>query len=536
MNEWDAFPAVSSGRQDQGWDAFPPAKSGAPTFNERFAADEAAPLANRAALKSGLENKAVDMTTGPRVGPSHSLAIDMGNILSGAQQGTTSQMSAHRGNLLSTDVYRGDDNTLSFKNPETGQIVPTDQKAHVVLLDPADNRYKVYARSAQSDAGPLESVSKVMTAGMMAGAPTVRPSVASGIKATAPTVQQLKDAYKAAKDSPVVEAVQIAPQAMTSQADTIMAELSNKKFSASRAPQTFGLLAELRGAPLGQLDAPGVNVTMANVDDFRYQLGLIAGGQGPDAAAAQLAKAKLDAWVPKIASADTIAGDPAAAHAVMQGGRQDYTAAKLGEALDKRIAKAELQTGATHSGMNLQNQLRQKAVQFLNSPDSSALSATERRVMEEFAKGTAPQNILRFIGKKLGNVFTTGAGMTGGALLGGPAGAAAGLGVGAVGYGMQKLSNVLTARQAEQLSEMIRSRSPLGQGIKNSVEAWQKYAEMAAKNPTSPRAISMLNITSRNLSNNLGSVGISIDPAKLQGTVRGAAEEEQAEPIRVLND
>jgi hypothetical protein len=364
-----------------------------------------------------------------------------------------------------------------------------------------------------------------------------RAAAAAG-KAAAPTTQQLLDAFGAAKRSPVVEAVQIRPEAAGKISDVIQAELSGQKFSESRAPQTFGLLNEIKAnmaqAPKFQMQgltsagpiapgAPPPAVTMANIDDIRYQLGLIAKGNSPDAAAAQIAKKRLDSWVDSgIPKTDVLAGDPAAAQQVMQAARADYTAGKLSEALDKRIAKAEDLAGGEHSGLNLGNKLRQKVGQFLDSPDSRALSDAERETMKQFVQGSTAQNVLRYVGNFLG-----GGGGLGSAFMAVSTG-----GMSApVGLGLRMLSNSLTSRQADRLSELLRSRSPLGQQMQASMDSWSKYAQAAQTAPSTPRILAMLTIQSRNLANNLRDAGIMVTPdnimRSLTGPIPGAAQEQQ---------
>lgn len=116
------------------------------------------------------------------MGPSDSLAVDFNNVLPAAEQGATSLMSSLQKNLISSDVYQSDAGDALFKDA-TGNVVPTDKSKHIVLRDPADGRMKVFGRSAETDAGQLEGVARVMTAGMVMGAPTARPGIASAMAA-----------------------------------------------------------------------------------------------------------------------------------------------------------------------------------------------------------------------------------------------------------------------------------------------------------------------------------------------------------------
>lgn len=393
-------------------------------------------------------------------------------------------------------------------------------------------------------------------------------------KAVAPTVKQLKESYVAAKNSPTVEAVQISPQAATRQADTILAELEAKKFSESRARDTFGLLNELKdsapkaapakfemrgleSAGMTAPAAPKATVTMANIDDVRYQLGLIAGGQGPDAAAAQIAKKKLDDWLggagtkgPEVTTIhspnlnatttikigpegrpakpgairqeDVIAGDVAEAQAIMQAGRGDYARAKVAEALDNRLALGELRAAGANSGLNIANTLKQRMTSFLYdgrgnlTDEAKQLSKTELAAAEQFIKGSGRENFLRGAGNFLGG----GGGFGSLASLGIGVGTAgmAGAALPATGFGLRLISNSVAKSDAAKLSELIRSNSPLGKQMRVSVESWEKYAKLAKQRPMTPRIVAMLGLQSRNLSNNLKDAGITVTPEDL---VRG---------------
>lgn len=171
------------------WAADPVAEQG-DTFSDRFGG--MAPTTAKG-LRGGLEEQAAAMTRGPQTSPGQAMAIDYGNILSSAQQGTTGQIASHQPNLISTDVFQSDSGEVMFRDPQTGQVVPTDASKHVALRDPADNRVKVYARAPETEAGPLESGAKVLSAGMLAGAPTARPGLALARAAPVNEIAQSAD-------------------------------------------------------------------------------------------------------------------------------------------------------------------------------------------------------------------------------------------------------------------------------------------------------------------------------------------------------
>ena len=261
---------------------------------------------------------------------------------------------------------------------------------------------------------------------------------------------------------------------------------------------------------------------MANVDSARRRLGAMAGRGDEEAAAAGIAKKKLDEWVGNMTPADVLTGDPQLAQKIMTEGRSDYAGAKLGEAFDKKIAQGELRSSTTHSGQNLDNLLRQKAEQFLNSDASRNLTATQRAAVEKVAEGTTNRNIIRFAGKFLGGGGGLGALASGGvsAAALGPVGIAAP----AIGFALNKLGSHLTARQAAKVSEMIRADTPLGRQMQGPLQNFGNAVQLATVSPTA-RNLSRLTLASRNLSTNLKDADISIAPNDLLKSLFGKPAE-----------
>jgi hypothetical protein len=344
-------------------------------------------------------------------------------------------------------------------------------------------------------------------------------------QAAIPKAQELVDSYLAAKNSPVVADVEIKPRALASEVRKWATELEKSWVTPKLAPDTYEIL--------GQMAAPRGPLTMANVDEARRQLGEIAGKGGTDSAAAMHVKRALDDWMLKgVKQADVIRGDVTKAQKIMQAGRGDYSKAKLAEALDTRIAEGEIQAGGQHSGMNVQNILRQKVGSYLKSDDSNGLSAMERKAAEQFASGGAGgEKFLRFAGKWLGGGGGLGSMATtaGAVAYAGPVGLAAP----AAGLGLTFLSNAISRSEAQKLSELIRANSPLGKQLQSSIAAWTKYATAAHQKPMTPRIQAMLTIQSRNLSNNLRDAGIIASPQDIMRSVLThrpvAAEGEQGE-------
>jgi hypothetical protein len=313
------------------------------------------------------------------------------------------------------------------------------------------------------------------------------------------SIDELKSSYVAARKSPEVAAAKIKPEATARNAEITTAELEKDWLDPELAPKTHYILKKLQTPPEGS------STTMANVDSARRLLGRLAGKGDEEAAAAQIAKGKLDEWVGGLSDADALSGSPTAAHGILQAGRADYSTAKLAEALDSKLTKAELQASGTYSGLNQQNAIKQKVTQFLNSDESRSLNTTERAAAEAVVNGTAPEKVVRFVANLLGGgggMGTLASGAAGHALAG-PGGLLAPL----AGFGLNRL-------------EMIRSRPQLGKQIAGPVEEFSKAAEAAEISPTA-RNLSRLTIASRNLSNNLKDADINIAPNELLKSLFG---------------
>src|SRR4029077_15140918 len=106
-----------------------------------------------------------------------------------------------------------------------------------------------------------------------------------------------------------------------------------------------------------------------------------------------------------------------------------------------------------------------------------------------------------------------------GHLIAGPAGMAGP----AIGLGLHRRGGVKHGRQAERLSQLIRSESPLGKQLAGPVEDFSKAAQAVEVSPTA-RNLSRLTIASRNLSNNLKDADIHIAPNDIMKSLFGKSE------------
>lgn len=114
------------------------------------------------------------------------LLSDTENVMSAAEQRTTPNIGAQSKNALGEATIDEEGNILI--KGQNGQLLPTDTSKHVTLRDPATGKQMVYARSEETNEGPVTGLSRVAMQGMGAGAPAnaavgsaraVNPSVAA---------------------------------------------------------------------------------------------------------------------------------------------------------------------------------------------------------------------------------------------------------------------------------------------------------------------------------------------------------------------
>jgi hypothetical protein len=180
-------PAAAPTRPARGrWEADAVAEAKQP-FGARFAG-EAAPGPQRPdELSSALAQRAARADRGPAMSAPVQMSIDMENQPIAAGQRTTPIMSAHAPNLLSAEVHQNDSGEIVFRDPSTGQMVPTDRNKHVVLRDPTDGRLKVFGRTDSTDEGRLSGMGRILSSGALAGAPTARAAAVSAHNLARPT-------------------------------------------------------------------------------------------------------------------------------------------------------------------------------------------------------------------------------------------------------------------------------------------------------------------------------------------------------------
>lgn len=230
-------------------------------------------------------------------------------------------------------------------------------------------------------------------------------------------------------------------------AGDIRTKLNNSGVRPSNAKGIHDALDELQNPATA--GAPDVQDLVAARESIKNQLG------SPDASkkGAFIALPKIEAAIDRLS--------PGTMNDLKQADK-NYGAFKASEALDKKVASADLRASAVDSGMNVGNKIRQKVASLLESSEARYLSAETKADLEQIVRGTWTQNGMRHVANLLGG--GGGLGMLASGTAGYEAGGIPGALAGAVtGRGFKIANNISVTRQAQRVAEGIRRRSPLGQ-------------------------------------------------------------------------
>ena len=273
----------------------------------------------------------------------------------------------------------------------------------------------------------------------------------SSLKAATPALTDVKNeatnAYDALTSRNVATPIQ--QSTLDNLADNITQTLNNKGIRPSTASSIHNAVDEIRSP--ANLGAPDVADLVAARQNVKSLLG------SPDAnkAGAFVALGKIESAIEQ---------NSPGTMATIREADKNYAAVKANEALDKRLARAELRASGEHSGTNIGNKIRQQVTNYLLSNEAKYLSPETKDDLKKIVKGTASQNTIRMVANLLGGGGGLGmlAGGTAGYEAGGWPGALAGA---AAGRALKFTNNRAVVNQAERVAEAIRRRSPLGQSM-----------------------------------------------------------------------
>jgi hypothetical protein len=230
-------------------------------------------------------------------------------------------------------------------------------------------------------------------------------------------------------------------------ADLIQNDLHAQNFRQANAPETLGVLNDIRSG------TPGKTSDVADLLAARRKLGNISGEDGVAAGKAREAIDQiLEIKVPGIGKQ-------------LETADKNYNALKVAEMLSSKLTKADLQSASTHSGLNLGNKLRQAAEQIVTNPNRTRfMNPEDIAALTAISKGTMTQNAIRYVSKFLGGGGGLGAviaASTFGGHLGGPEGGLeGGLGTALTGLALTRGYNRSIARAAAGVGKQVLARSP----------------------------------------------------------------------------
>lgn len=285
-------------------------------------------------------------------------------------------------------------------------------------------------------------------------------------KPTVPTAEELTAAGGASLKRLRSLGVDYTPKSVSDMAGAVRTNLEGDGILAELAPKSFAILKKLETPPKGSVAAPLSGVVAARkalrnaAKDFANPTEQLA--------ASRIIQG-LDDFIKEADPRSIMAGPASSASKILREGNANYAAGKRSQVLSGLEDAAELRAAAANSGKNIGNTIRQRVASILIDPKKRAgFSEDEIAALEQVARGTATQNVLRWVGNVLGGggglgtMLTTGAGGVGGAAVGGPVGA----GIGAIvlpatGAAAKAASNRSTVKALGNADKTVRMRSPL---------------------------------------------------------------------------
>lgn len=273
-------------------------------------------------------------------------------------------------------------------------------------------------------------------------------------------IAAVQQAAERGYQSPAIAAVEFQPGVVDALSTTIARQLARERFNERLAPQTRGIIDDLR-TPVN-----GASHTIEDLQTARQQLSTVAGNfaNPTEQAAASRAIEGITTYIGRMPQSHLARGNAAEATQIWNTARQDYAAAKTAGRVNEKLTNAELQAASANSGANIGNAQRQKLRPLLtNAKQGRGLTEAESTLIENTVQGSRLGNALRTGGNLLGG----GGGL--GALASGTVGATAfglpGIAAPLIGRVLKMGGDALTRREAARIVEQILSRAPEMQNI-----------------------------------------------------------------------
>jgi len=298
-----------------------------------------------------------------------------------------------------------------------------------------------------------------------------------------PSAHQLEGSggrgYNAVRDS----GFEFNPQVVVDTTNRVANQLTREGFGTQVAPELHNMLE-----PPGYIP-PGAIANADTLQAIRRNLAN-AGKDRQGRAASGMAVGEFDKILeeltpenarfrpdtPGAATIPATQADIDALAALQREARQDWAGAqrvnKLSGELDAGITglqeRGDVRAAATHSGMNLDNALRQEVLAFLKNKNAiRGFHPDDLKALRDFAEGNALRSALRLSSNALGGGGGLGALATGFAGVK-TLGNALGSSLPVLGMFLKNAQNTLASRELEAIQRTIAQRTPLGQTFRDA--------------------------------------------------------------------
>lgn len=224
--------------------------------------------------------------------------------------------------------------------------------------------------------------------------PTAATPVIQAIKNDpAATVEALGNAKTAAYGAVDKAGVQYTPQALDRLIQDATSDLQSANLSDIRHPKAASMLADIQGMK-------GKSPTLTDLDQLRQVVRRdVAGPRADDAEKFMGNKIidHIDDFVQNAKATDTVGGDAAGGANLIGAARQANAQYKKAESISDALSGADMRTGATGSGANIDNATRQRVLGVYNKVQN--WTPDERTAIQDLVKGGPVQNAMRAVGK-----------------------------------------------------------------------------------------------------------------------------------------
>lgn len=171
---------------------------------------------------------------------------------------------------------------------------------------------------------------------------------------------------------------------------------------------------------------------------------------------------------------------------------KDWGIVRANEALDAKVARADLRNAGEHSALNLGNKIKQKTTDLLVSNEAKYLSPQSKEILKGVVKGSILENLTRFAGNALGGGGGIGAtilGMTGSGLAAHYSGHPELAALPILGLGARGAYNRMVSNRAARAGALLRSQSSVGGAPRLPTGVPAQNAALAALLAANPRML-----------------------------------------------